>query len=75
MGHHVRDGELTGGVGQCPEGGAVDDDLRITDPRFAPLHRTMDQLESQLGEDVFRSNEAREGLAAFAEKREPRFRP
>lgn len=32
------------------------------------------ELESQLGEDVFRSEEAREGLAAFAEKREPSFR-
>ena len=32
------------------------------------------ELESQLGEDVFRSDEAREGLAAFAEKREPSFR-
>jgi enoyl-CoA hydratase len=32
------------------------------------------ELESQLGEDVFRSGEAREGLAAFAEKREPAFR-
>ncbi len=32
------------------------------------------ELESQLGEDVFRSDEAREGLAAFAEKREPNFR-
>ncbi len=32
------------------------------------------ELESRLGEDVFRSDEAREGLAAFAERREPRFR-
>ena len=32
------------------------------------------ELESQLGEDVFRSDEAREGLASFAEKREPNFR-
>ena len=32
------------------------------------------ELESQLGEDVFHSDEAREGLAAFAEKREPHFR-
>ncbi len=32
------------------------------------------ELESQLGEDVFRSGEAREGLAAFAERREPSFR-
>jgi enoyl-CoA hydratase len=31
------------------------------------------ELESGLGEDVFRSDEAREGLAAFAEKREPAF--
>ena len=28
----------------------------------------------QLGEDVFRSDEANEGLAAFSEKREPAFR-
>lgn len=32
------------------------------------------ELESELGEDVFRSTEASEGLAAFAEKREPAFR-
>jgi enoyl-CoA hydratase/carnithine racemase len=32
------------------------------------------ELESRLGEDVFHSEEAREGLAAFAEKREPAFR-
>ena len=32
------------------------------------------ELESQLGEDVFRSDEANEGLAAFSEKREPAFR-
>jgi enoyl-CoA hydratase len=32
------------------------------------------ELESTLGADVFRSDEAREGLAAFAEKREPSFR-
>lgn len=32
------------------------------------------ELESQLGEDVFHSEEAREGLAAFAEKRDPSFR-
>jgi enoyl-CoA hydratase len=32
------------------------------------------ELESELGVDVFRSDEAREGLAAFAEKREPAFR-
>lgn len=32
------------------------------------------ELESQLGVDVFHSDEAREGLTAFAEKREPRFR-
>jgi enoyl-CoA hydratase/carnithine racemase len=32
------------------------------------------ELESQLGEGVFRSDEAREGLAAFAEKREPSYR-
>lgn len=38
-----------------------------------PLHEAY-ELESQLGEDVFRSKEAREGLAAFAEKREPKFR-
>jgi enoyl-CoA hydratase/carnithine racemase len=32
------------------------------------------EMESALGVDVFHSDEAREGLAAFAEKREPRFR-
>jgi enoyl-CoA hydratase/carnithine racemase len=32
------------------------------------------ELESQLGEDVFHSDEASEGLAAFSEKREPAFR-
>jgi enoyl-CoA hydratase len=32
------------------------------------------ELESALGEDVFHSDEAREGLAAFKEKREPSFR-
>jgi enoyl-CoA hydratase len=32
------------------------------------------ELESELGVDVFRSDEAKEGLAAFAEKREPAFR-
>jgi enoyl-CoA hydratase len=32
------------------------------------------ELESQLGEDVFHSDEAKEGLAAFSEKREPAFR-
>jgi enoyl-CoA hydratase len=32
------------------------------------------ELESRLGEDVFRSAEAAEGLAAFAGKREPAFR-
>jgi len=32
------------------------------------------ELESRLGEDVFVSGEAREGLAAFAEKRRPSFR-
>jgi enoyl-CoA hydratase len=32
------------------------------------------ELESRLGEDVFRSGEAREGLAAFSEKRQPAFR-
>ncbi len=32
------------------------------------------ELESSLGDAVFRSDEAREGLAAFAEKREPAFR-
>jgi enoyl-CoA hydratase/carnithine racemase len=38
-----------------------------------PLYEAY-ELESQLGEDVFHSDEAREGLAAFAEKRAPRFR-
>jgi enoyl-CoA hydratase/carnithine racemase len=32
------------------------------------------ELESRLADDVFRSDEAREGLAAFAEKRDPGFR-
>ena len=32
------------------------------------------ELESTLGEGVFRSDEAHEGLAAFAEKRDPAFR-
>jgi enoyl-CoA hydratase len=32
------------------------------------------EMESALGEDVFHSAEAREGLAAFAEKRTPDFR-
>ena len=32
------------------------------------------ELESLLGEDVFRSAEASEGLAAFTEKRQPAFR-
>ncbi len=32
------------------------------------------ELESQLGEDVFKSDEASEGLQSFAEKREPSFR-
>ena len=32
------------------------------------------ELESALGEDVFQSDEAKEGLAAFREKREPAFR-
>jgi enoyl-CoA hydratase len=32
------------------------------------------ELESALGEDVFHSDDANEGLAAFKEKREPSFR-
>jgi enoyl-CoA hydratase len=32
------------------------------------------ELESALGEEVFRSDQARQGLAAFAEKRAPDFR-
>jgi enoyl-CoA hydratase/carnithine racemase len=32
------------------------------------------ELETKIGVDVFQSEQAREGLAAFAEKRKPSFR-
>lgn len=50
---------------------------RIKEAVWRQSDLTLDEayaLESDLGDDVFRSDEAREGLAAFAEKRDPAFR-